>query len=83
MEEVGATLIDLKLFGAYSNFWEGKNDHVVVFMSHDFTLNGDSDHEIEKTAFFSFDALPDNLSDGSKNRIEDYMRGEKTRYGIW
>ena len=28
MEEVGATLFNFQLFGAYSNFWEGKNDHV-------------------------------------------------------
>ena len=36
-EEVGAKLSHLELFGVYSNFFEGKSDHVVVFKSDDLT----------------------------------------------
>jgi ADP-ribose pyrophosphatase YjhB (NUDIX family) len=83
MEEVGASLNDLQLFGAYSNFREHRNDHVIVFISHDFSLNGISDHEIEKTAFFSFDYLPENVSEGSSNRIKEYVSNERIRFGNW
>jgi ADP-ribose pyrophosphatase YjhB (NUDIX family) len=83
MEEVGASLNDLQLFGAYSNFREHRNDHVIVFISHDFSLNGISDHEIEKTAFFSFDSLPENVSEGSSNRIKEYVSNERIRFGNW
>lgn len=83
MEEVGASLNDLQLFGAYSNFREHQNDHVIVFISHDFSLNGISDHEIEKTAFFSFDSLPENVSEGSSNRIKEYVSNERIRFGNW
>lgn len=82
-EEVGATLVDFHLYGTYSNFKEGRNDHIVVFISRDFHLNGQSDHEIEALSFFPLDALPDTISSGSKNRIEDYIRDEEAHYGIW
>jgi ADP-ribose pyrophosphatase YjhB (NUDIX family) len=83
MEEVGAILRDLHLFGTYTNIRDRKNDHIAVFISKDFTLNGKSDHEIEAVSFYALDGLPDNVSTGSKNRINDFVRGEKTRYGHW
>lgn len=83
LEEVGATLDDLGLFGTYTNFKEGRNDHIVVFISEKFSLNGESDHEIESQAYFPLDSLPENISTGSGNRIQDYLHGEEKRYGIW
>jgi 8-oxo-dGTP pyrophosphatase MutT (NUDIX family) len=83
MEEVGASLDDLQLFGAYSNFEEGRNDHIIVFISQEFNLNGQSDHEIEAIAFYPFDKLPEKISSGSKKRIDDFLQGGATRYGLW
>jgi len=51
-EEVGASLGELKLLGVYTNYFDYKSDHVVVFVCDDFTLSGVSDNEIEKMEFF-------------------------------
>ena len=83
LEEAGATLGDLQLFGTYTNFKDGRNDHIVVFITRDFCLNGQSDHEIEALSYFPLDALPENISQGSQNRIEDFIQNCKQRYGIW
>jgi len=83
MEEVGAVLNGLQLFGTYTNIKNRKNDHIAVFISQDFTLNGNSDHEIEAMAFYPLEGLPDNVSPGSMNRIDDFVRGEIIRYGTW
>ena len=83
MEEVGATLIDLRLFGAYSNFMESQSDHIAVFISQNFNLNGESDHEIEKMAFFPLNDLPEGISAGSKNRINEYISGKRKGFGAW
>jgi len=83
MEEVGATLVDLKLFGAYSNFLEGRSDHIAVFISQNFNLNGDTDHEIEEMAFFPLNDLPEGVSAGSKNRIDEYISGIRKGFGAW
>ncbi len=82
-EEVGAALHDLQLFGVYTNFKQGKSDHVVTFLSHDFDLNGQSDYEIEGYAFFPLDDLPEGMSSGSENRIRDFLEGKSATYGIW
>jgi 8-oxo-dGTP pyrophosphatase MutT (NUDIX family) len=83
-EETGATLDDLQLYGTFSNFKDGRNDHIIVFLSRDFILNGYSDHEISALSFYPMDALPENISSGSKNRVEDLCRSsEKLRYGYW
>jgi ADP-ribose pyrophosphatase YjhB (NUDIX family) len=82
-EEVGAELMDLALFGVYTNFKNGWHDHITVFLSRDFSLNGQMDHEIEAVDFFPLEELPPNVSEGSKNRIEDFLRDEANRFGIW
>jgi len=83
LEEVGATIQDLTLYGAYTSLKERRNDHVMVFLTHDFSLNGQSDHEIERYEFYPLDRVPENTSPGSKNRIKDYLRAEKTQFGTW
>jgi 8-oxo-dGTP pyrophosphatase MutT (NUDIX family) len=83
LEEVGATLDDLRLFGTYTNFKDGRNDHIIVFLSEQFSLNGESDHEIEAMVYYPLDSLPESVSTGSENRVLDYLRGEGVRYGTW
>lgn len=82
-EEVGATIHDLTLFGAFSNFKERRNDHIMVFETHDFDLNGTSDHEIERVEFFLLTDVPENTSPGSCNRINDYLGKRTEQFGIW
>jgi ADP-ribose pyrophosphatase YjhB (NUDIX family) len=82
-EEVGASLYDLQLYGAYTSFKDDRTDHITVFLSQDFSLNGQSDHEIEALAFYPLDDIPETTSDGSKHRIEDYVRGETQNFGSW
>lgn len=73
-EELGATLGELRLLGVYTNFYEHKNDHVMVFSCEDFALTGDGDSEIERIRAFGFDELPEGVSPGSLRRIEEYLR---------
>ncbi|RME07823.1 MAG: NUDIX domain-containing protein [Anaerolineae bacterium] len=70
LEEVGASLHDLTLFGVYSHRELGKINHVVVFLSRQFELNGRSDSEIEQYAFFDRKALPADVSAASRWQIE-------------
>ena len=82
-EEVGATINEISLFGIYTNLENGKSDHVAVFISKDFDLNGQSDDEIECFAFFPLGHLPEPISPGSGNRIREYLEGKKGIYGAW
>lgn len=82
-EEVGATLADLQLYGVYTNMKYGRSDHIVVFISQDFSLNGQSDHEIKALSFYPLDALPQNISTGSQNRVEDLLGNTQVRFGKW
>ncbi len=74
-EEIGATLGKLRLFGVYTNFYEHKSDHVVVFACDDFALTGRTDAEIESFDFFGLDNLPDGVSPGTRRRLQEYMNG--------
>ena len=82
-EEVGASLKELRLFGTYTNFENGKSDHVIVFLSENFELNGQSDDEIEKCEFFALEDLPEMISPGSSQRINEYIEGKMGTFGTW
>jgi len=83
-EETGAVLHDLRLFGAYSGFYQGKSDHVVVFVATDFTLTGPVDRgEIEQASFFPLQSLPAVASVGTKQRVAEYLQNCPPYYGSW
>ena len=82
-EEVGATLNDLQLLGTYTSFKEGKSDHVVMFVSSDFDVDGTSDHEIERIEWFPLDALPEGMSPATLRRIQEYREGKGPYFGEW
>ncbi|MGC9396845.1 MAG: NUDIX domain-containing protein [Anaerolineae bacterium] len=71
-EEVGATLGEVRLLGVYTNFYEYKSDHVVVFVCDEVTVKGKHSNEIERYGFFAFDDLPPDTSPGSRKRIAEY-----------
>ena len=81
-EEVGATLRNLSLFGVYTNIEFGKTDHVIVFLCCDFSLNGLSDSEIESWEFFDLNALPADVSPGSKKQIQRYLNQDDPAFGM-
>jgi ADP-ribose pyrophosphatase YjhB (NUDIX family) len=82
-EEVGAALGQLSLLGVYTNVYEGKTDHVAVFVCHEFTLSGETDGEIERYAFYSLDSLPEDVSPGTRRRIGEYVAGETAQARRW
>ena len=83
-EEVGAEFRNLALFGVYTNFYQRKSDHIIVFASNDFTLTGKTDWEIERFDFFPFDDLPENVSPGCLHRIQEYAgQREAAQAGLW
>jgi len=72
------TLGMLSLFGIYTNFFEGKSDHVVVFAGLDFTLGDVTNLEIEASGLFDLRDLPEKTSPGSRRRIDEYLAGHGT-----
>lgn len=83
-EELGAQLGQLSLFGVYTNFFDFKSDHVVVFVCDDFKLGNKTSSEIEAYQFFLLDALPENIAAGHKRRLDEYLkRGNGLRHGMW
>ncbi len=85
MEESGATLGKLELFGIYKNPQPLRTDHITVFICRDFSYTGAKDWEIESIELFPFDALPENVAPGIGRRIEDYLAGIKPKdsFGNW
>jgi len=83
-EETGATLNNLSLVGAYTNFTEWRSDHNILFLSTDFTISGKHDFEIAEVCFFPLEALPADLWPGHRRRLEQYRDGKQIdQYGKW
>ncbi|MDP2995458.1 MAG: NUDIX domain-containing protein [Anaerolineales bacterium] len=83
-EEVGALLGTLELLGVYTNFYDFKNDHVIVFICTDFSLTGKTDNEIQKFEFFPLTDLPAGIAPGHKRRIQEYLESHQApKYGKW
>jgi 8-oxo-dGTP pyrophosphatase MutT (NUDIX family) len=82
-EEAGATLRDLVLVGLYANFGEHKSDHVALFASSDFDVTGEHDEEIASVEWFALDALPADVSRGTRDRIAEFRSGKGPFTGRW
>jgi len=82
-EEAGARLAEISLWGAYSQYFDYKSDHVMCFICTDFQLGGESDFEIERCGLFPLDRLPAGTNPGSRRRIEEYRRGRRREFGPW
>lgn len=83
-EETGFVVEDLELFGVYNSFQEYKNDTIVVFQSTKYRVGKRKDSEIESFNFFDIDQLPDNISPGTKRRIEEFIsKNTSPNFGIW
>ena len=83
-EELGSEIRSMELFGVYSNFFEGKNDHIAVFLTDDFSIGKAGSSEIEKVKTFPINGLPSNTSPGSRRRIEESLRKDRrVFFGKW
>lgn len=82
-EEAGVGLQDLQLFGVYSSFFEGKSDHIVVFLSEEFTWRRVGSQEIESVDSFALNELPEGTSPGTHRRIAEYAAGERAVATSW
>ncbi|MPM57654.1 RNA pyrophosphohydrolase [bioreactor metagenome] len=82
-EELDCELHSIRLFGVYNSFNEYKNDSIVIFYSDDFSLSGKTDGEIERYDFFKLNKLPEEVSMGTRKRIEEYTKGYTSNFGLW
>ena len=82
-EEAGVELQELRLFGVYSSFLEGKSDHIVVFVCEAFGWRKVSSREIENVNCFPLGELPEGTSPGTRRRIAEYAAGEKAVSAPW
>ena len=71
MEEAGASLGALTLVGVYEN----ESDHVALFAATEFAVTGEHDEEIASVEWFAIDALPLDVSPGTRARIAEYQSG--------
>jgi ADP-ribose pyrophosphatase YjhB (NUDIX family) len=84
-EEVGARLKQPPtLLGVYSSFDDGHNNHVLTYVTTEFELGAPPDSwEIAERGRFHVTALPDDVSDGTVRRIQDYEAGRGPYSGAW
>lgn len=83
LEELGGEMKGISLHGVYNNFYEYKNDNIVIFICNDFMFSGKTDREIEKYDFFDLDRLPEKTSPGTKKRLMEYINGKEANFGLW
>ncbi|MCY4080620.1 MAG: NUDIX domain-containing protein [Caldilineaceae bacterium] len=82
-EEAGVELHELRLFGVYISFLEGKSDHIAVFVCEAFTWRKVSSREIESVDCFALGELPEGTSPGTRRRIAEYTAGEEAVSAPW
>jgi len=78
-EEVGLHAFAVeRVLGIYHNLREGKDDHVVVFVTRvpaGTAVTAADGLEIAEAAWFALDALPEGVSPATARRIAEYRAG--------
>lgn len=77
-EEAGIRLTDRPmLHGVFTNFGAFPGDHIAVFLCRSFERPSvpKANAEILESRFFVIDALPDQLADGARRRLDEIARG--------
>lgn len=84
-EEVGAVVLDTpRLLGIFSNFGEGKSDHVALFVSESYRLEAPTDRwEIEERLVVPLDKLPADTPVSIRRHIQQYRDGSHGLTGEW
>lgn len=85
-EEVGVEVDGgdggLHLLGFHSSLIDGRSDHIAVFLVERWSRHPASSAEIDEARFFDPDHLPDDVSTGTKRRLEEW-RGRRERTLRW
>ena len=82
-EEVGITNPSpIEKLGEYVSTQEYKTDTIFVFVVRSFSLQDRGNAEIREWAFFAQDALPADVSPGTRRRIDEW-RGRAPITGRW
>lgn len=82
-EEVAVTITGpVCLLGTYSNLFEGKSDHISVFVVDRWTRDtgAHGDAEITEIGCYSCADLPDDTSPGTRRRVEEWANGGGTSF---
>lgn len=75
-EEARAVVRALEIVGVYANFEGGKSDHVAVFQSREFYVEGfEPGNEIAERRWFGVDSLPWDMSAEGRERLQQLIRG--------
>jgi 8-oxo-dGTP pyrophosphatase MutT (NUDIX family) len=83
-EEVGvAPTAEPRLHGVYWNFREGKSDYVAVFAVEQWERRDVKSLEIENSAFYAPDGLPEDVSEPARRRIGELAAGRSGVFGEW
>lgn len=78
-EECGLKVHDLKLFHIYHSRYEGKSDHVALFVATAFDgVPQVASPEIAEIAFAPITDLPLDTSPATRRRIREYLEGRPT-----
>ena len=73
-EEVGLkTTKPPKLFGIYFSRNEWRDDHVILYVVKEFTMEEVDSDEIAEKKWFPFDNLPEETTPATKRRIDEYL----------
>ncbi len=73
-EEVGLiTKKTPQLFGVYFNRNDWRDDHVILYVVKDFTMEDVDSDEIAEKKWYSFDDLPEDASPATRRRIDEYL----------
>jgi 8-oxo-dGTP pyrophosphatase MutT (NUDIX family) len=81
-EELGITFTAQEKLGEYLNTYEYKKDMIVVFVIRSFALDERHHFEIGAWQFFDPRALPEDVSPGTRRRIEEWLN-QRTISGQW
>lgn len=74
-EEAGIkAATDPELVGIYHSSFRNRDDFVFFYVVKAFSEEASSSPEIEACKWFSFDALPEDITPATKRRIEEYLQ---------
>jgi ADP-ribose pyrophosphatase YjhB (NUDIX family) len=83
-EEAGAEMGKVKLLGIFSNLENRSSGHDILFSCEEFIVTGKPDHEIAEARSFALADLPEDVPQGQRQKIEEFLRGEiPSNIGLW
>ena len=83
-EEAQADVSSVELLGVYTNFGEGKSDHIAVFVAREFSVQDFvPNNEIAERRWFGLDDLPGDISPATRRRLDELAAGGPLKAAEW